>query len=310
MALISIIMPVYNARKTINKMVDSIVAQSFTDWELIAVDDGSSDESGAILDKYASNDARIRVIHKQNGGVASARQVGIENATGVYTIHADADDWVEPDMLEAMHNKAVSEGSDIVICDYYNDIASHQSRYIKQTPESTESADVLKSLYFKNLMGSLCNKLIKKSVYDKTKTSFINGIDYCEDLLALTKMLTNANTKIAYLPQAYYHYVVNQSSLTTRVSHKGLNSMKRFHSEAVKILPSDGEFIDIPQSFALSEFIVLFTNKLYSNSSELQNKYAEIEDFVKTKHYGLRWRFGFQCIKHGFIPMAHKLIKF
>lgn len=97
---ISVIVPVYKAEAYLHRCVDSIIAQTFTDWELLLVDDGSPDRSGDICDEYASKDARIRVFHKENGGVSSARQKGLDEAIGEYTIHADPDDWVEPTMLE------------------------------------------------------------------------------------------------------------------------------------------------------------------------------------------------------------------
>ena len=96
---ISIISPVYNAERYIVKCLDSILVQTFQDWELILVDDGSSDKSGVICDEYAARDSRVIVIHKENGGVGAARQTGLDAVTGEYVIHADPDDWVEPTML-------------------------------------------------------------------------------------------------------------------------------------------------------------------------------------------------------------------
>lgn len=118
---ISIISPVYNAERYIVKCLDSILVQTFQDWELILVDDGSSDKSGVICDEYAARDSRVIVIHKENGGVGAARQTGLDAVTGEYVIHADPDDWVEPTMLQELYAKAVAEAADVVICDYYVD---------------------------------------------------------------------------------------------------------------------------------------------------------------------------------------------
>lgn len=115
---ISVIVPVYKAEAYLHRCVDSIIAQTFTDWELLLVDDGSPDRSGDICDEYASKDARIRVFHKENGGVSSARQKGLDEAIGEYTIHADPDDWVEPMMLEELYKKAKEDDADMVICDF------------------------------------------------------------------------------------------------------------------------------------------------------------------------------------------------
>lgn len=119
MPKISIIVPVYKAEKYLNRCVDSILAQTFTDFELLLIDDGSPDKSGEICDEYARKDSRVRVIHKENGGVSSARQRGLDESIGEYTIHADPDDWVEPTMLEELYNKANKEDADMVICDFF-----------------------------------------------------------------------------------------------------------------------------------------------------------------------------------------------
>ena len=97
--VISIIVAVYKAESCLRRCVDSLLAQTFQDYEILLVDDGSPDRSGEICDEYARKDNRVRVFHKENGGVASARQCGMNNARGEYVIHADPDDWVEPNML-------------------------------------------------------------------------------------------------------------------------------------------------------------------------------------------------------------------
>ena len=119
MPKISVIVPVYKAEKYIRRCVDSILAQTFTDFELLLVDDGSPDNSGAICDEYAARDSRVKVFHKENGGVSSARQMGLDNSLGEYVIHADPDDWVEPDMLQELYSEAQQSGADMVICDFY-----------------------------------------------------------------------------------------------------------------------------------------------------------------------------------------------
>lgn len=309
MAEISVIMAVYNAEGTVAKMIDSILAQSFTDWELIAVDDGSTDGSAAILDNYASRDNRIRVIHKPNGGVASARQAGIEAARGVFTIHADSDDWTERDMLRDMRDKAIADEADIVIADFFTDHNGRSSLSV-QKPESTDPREVLNGLYTNKIFGGLWHKLIRKSIYDNRKIRFINGINYCEDLLILTKMLLWGAPKISYLPSAYYHYVTDDASLTRAVSHKGLESMKRFHQEAASTLTGVEGFENVAQSFAINEFTVLFTNRLYSNNIELRKEFNRVRPVLDKKKYGIRWKTGFACIRLGLTGLAHRLIRF
>lgn len=97
--VVSIIVPVYNAKKTLKRCINSIINQSYKDWELLLVDDGSTDDSSIICDEYAQQDRRIRVFHKQNGGVSSARNVGLDNAIGEWVTFIDSDDWIEKRML-------------------------------------------------------------------------------------------------------------------------------------------------------------------------------------------------------------------
>ena len=134
-AKISVIVPVYNAASTLRKCVDSLLAQTLKDFEVLLVDDGSTDNSGALCDEYAQQNSRVKAFHKSNGGVSSARQFGIDHAQGEYTIHADPDDWVEPGMLEELYKKAKEADADMVICDFYENTYKGQ-RVVRQKPTS------------------------------------------------------------------------------------------------------------------------------------------------------------------------------
>lgn len=118
MAEISIIVPVYQVEKYIRQCVDSILAQTFTDFELILVDDGSKDNSGQICDEYAAKDKRIRVIHKENGGLSDARNKGMDEAAGSYFMFVDSDDYIAPDMAERLYNSIIKEDADIAACNF------------------------------------------------------------------------------------------------------------------------------------------------------------------------------------------------
>ena len=118
MAEVSIIVPVYQVEKYIRQCIDSILAQTFTDFELILVDDGSKDNSGKICDEYAEKDKRIRVIHKENGGLSDARNKGLDNAAGKYFMFVDGDDYIAPNMAECLHNSILKADADIAACNY------------------------------------------------------------------------------------------------------------------------------------------------------------------------------------------------
>lgn len=209
---VSVIVPVYKSERFIRKCVNSILAQTYKDFEVILVDDGSPDRCGEICDEYARQDERVRVIHKPNGGVSSARQCGIEHAQGEYTIHVDPDDWVEADMLERLYAKAKSEGADMVICDFYVEDGSEKV-LVRQQPSDLSPATVLREL-FQQLHGSCCNKLVRRVCYNNYGVCFPQDLSYCEDLFVCCSLLMHG-IKVAYLNQAFYHYVrnVNENSM-------------------------------------------------------------------------------------------------
>ena len=210
---ISIISPVYNAAAFLEKFVSSIQSQTLTDFELILVNDGSTDRSKEICDKFAADDNRIKVFHKKNGGVSSARQMGLEESTGEYIIHADPDDWVEPKMLQELYQKAQTDNSDMVICDFFINRGNSQT-ISKQAPQQLDAPKVLQAL-FHNLHGSCCNKLVRHSCIKKYGIQFPQELSLCEDLYFNASLLKN-NLKVSYIPKAFYHYVqnTNANSLT------------------------------------------------------------------------------------------------
>lgn len=210
---ISVIVPIYNAEKTLRKCVDSLLAQTFQNFEILLIDDGSPDQCGAICDEYAKQDSRVRVIHQENQGVSAARQCGMDNAQGEYTIHTDPDDWVEPNMLEELYKKAKEDDADMVICDFYINTYKGQT-YLKQQPSSLDRKIVLKEL-FTHLHGSCCNKLIKLESFKRSGIRFPNGISFCEDLYVNAAMLLS-EIRVSYLNKAFYHYVKNRSDSLSR----------------------------------------------------------------------------------------------
>ena len=211
---ISVIVPVYNVEKFLPRCLDSLLAQTFSDFELLLIDDGSKDRSGDICDKYALKDNRIRVFHKENGGVASARQLGVDEARGEYSIHADADDWIESNMLYDMMN-AISN-ADILVSDYYIN-TKHGQTYVSQK-DCTTSEELFEEIVKGKVFGSLWHKLIRHNLYENI--DFNTDLTFCEDQLLLFKILTSYKCKVINLHKAYYHYVCNDSSITQRTDRE------------------------------------------------------------------------------------------
>ena len=208
--LISILIPIYNTEKFIRMCLDSIIAQTYTNWEAILVDDGSPDNCGKICDEYAQKDSRFKVIHQENGGVSVARQTGLDNATGDYIIHCDPDDWVEPSMLKELVSTAINKNADMVICDYIIEKDGESECSKQNLPENPDAKDVISRIINEQLHGSLCNKLVRREC--------CHGLAFCptniylaEDELFNIRLLVK-DIKITYLPKAFYHYRMDNSS--------------------------------------------------------------------------------------------------
>lgn len=163
MPKISIICAIYNAEKTIRRCLDSISNQTLKDFELILVDDGSTDNSGKICDDYAAQDSRIIVIHKNNEGVGATRACGIIHATGDYIIHVDPDDWIEQNALDLLYNTAIKNNAAITICDYRL-LTPHGEVIKSQHPSRMDSIAMMNDILDGKLLGGVCNKLIYSKV--------------------------------------------------------------------------------------------------------------------------------------------------
>lgn len=220
--IISIIVPIYKAEAYLDRCINSILNQSFIDFELLLIDDGSPDKSGCICDAYAKQDNRVRVFHNENGGVSFARQYGLDNARGEYIIHADPDDWVDNDMLKCLYNKAKEEDADMIICDFIAEYKTHQY-YSTQRPSSLDHITVAKELFTK-LHGATWNKLIKRQCLIDYSIRFDSSLSFCEDLFFNAQLLLNP-IKVSYLNEAFYHYdqCINLNSI---VSNYTINTLK------------------------------------------------------------------------------------
>ena len=287
---VSIIVPVYKAEKYLHRCVDSILAQTFTDFELLLVDDGSPDSSGTICDHYATADPRVHVFHKPNGGVSSARQCGLDNAQGEYTIHADPDDWVEPDMLQELYTEAQRTNADMVICDFLQECANGKTQYIKQQPKALNSETVLQQLLFQQLHGSCWNKLVKRACYNNGNVKFPQNVILWEDLWVNCELLLN-DISVAYLSKAFYHYDfhINANSIVRKPSVAGVESQFNFCDHFDEKLKNRAFSWKDDALFIIKSAIkgLMYCSRLYSES-EVIEKYKEINSRYITENINIK----------------------
>ncbi|RKQ33490.1 glycosyltransferase family 2 protein [Oceanobacillus halophilus] len=216
---ISIIVPVYNLEPYLEKCLDSILAQTFTGFEVIVVNDGSKDSSGVICDKYAKKDSRVKVIHKLYGGVSSARNIGIQEAKGEYIGFVDGDDYIEEKMYETLYQLCQETESDIAICKLGREIdgelinESIDKIYIKEL----DNQEAMYELFKGNLYRfSLCNKLFKRICFKNI--CFPDGRIH-EDLSTTYKLFSNS-CKASYINYIGYIYVKQKNSILTSKYYK------------------------------------------------------------------------------------------
>lgn len=201
---VSIIVPAYNAEKFLTRCLNSVAAQTMPDFECIIVDDGSTDRTGEIAESFAKKDPRFRVVHQENGGVAVARQTGIDTAIGVYTIQFDADDWVETTILGEMLVVAEAREADMVICDF-NIVTKNGLIRDSQRPKSLRTESVFGQIMQYQLHGSLWNKLIRRECYQSYDVHFIPDMRLLEDQFICLSLLIHP-IKVEYVPKALYYY--------------------------------------------------------------------------------------------------------
>lgn len=212
---VSIIVPVYKAEKYIHRCLDSIQHQTFTDWECILVDDGSPDTSGAICDEYAAKDGRFKVIHKVNGGVSSARNMGIENAKGEWVAFVDSDDWLYDCYLS---NFAESDSKEIdhILQSFSKE--GHNSQIIVRLQDQTFTHPAKLIAYLESAKdvhnGFIWHRLYRNSIIQQNHLRFLEDMSYAEDGLFNLQFLRYAKN-IKTLPTVGYHYRLGNGGLTS-----------------------------------------------------------------------------------------------
>lgn len=213
-SLISVIIPVYNAECYLSKCLDSIIDQTYTNWEAILVNDGSPDNCGKICDEYAAKDKRFKVIHQENQGVVSARNNAISNARGEYLAFVDSDDFIEANMLNDMIEAGKLYSADIVWCNLnsiYKDRVNKDKITVNQQNEQN-----IKDLLTSRLPGYLCNKLIKRSFWDNCNIVTDEKACMWEDTYISLQMFVNNPKNISVDKELYNYIKYNNNAATSR----------------------------------------------------------------------------------------------
>lgn len=210
--MVSIVVPVYNVEKYLDKCVKSLISQTYKDIEILLIDDGSKDSSGKTCDEYESQYENITAYHKENGGLSDARNYGMDRANGEYIIFIDSDDYIEPDMIEVLISSIGD--CDMATCGVYNDYETTSTTQYQGEEKSFETDNISAFqmiLEGKVIPATICNKLIKTDIARKQR--FPVGRLY-EDAFYTNELIQNV-TKVRVNTKALYHYVHRAGSITT-----------------------------------------------------------------------------------------------
>ena len=207
---VSVVVPVYAVEAYIGQCVRSLFSQTWEDCEFIFVDDGSPDRSIAIIrqimaDEFPQVESKVKILHEPNSGLPKARMAGLAAATGEFIIHVDSDDWVEPDYVRKLVEKALEEDADAVYCDFYKEYSNGKRKVCREGDFTPATGSVAVTRMHNNIIrGYMWNKLERRSLYD-LPSMFVPVYGYHEDLVFQTQTLSKAG-KVVHLKEPLYHY--------------------------------------------------------------------------------------------------------
>ncbi len=253
--LITVVLPVYNVEKYLQRSVDSVLLQTYTNLEILLIDDGSPDNCPALCDGYAAGDQRIRVIHKQNAGLGMARNTGIDHATGKYICFLDSDDYIAPNTVEKCVKCITETNADVVQYGYYNvNRAGQIVRTNIPNPEKRiyEGAEIQKTFlpdlmyddpkatHRNNLWMSMCGAMFRLETIQQNNWRLVSERQIiAEDVFSLTRFYSYAR-KVAILPEAFYYYCENGTSLTRTYRPDRFAGIKHFYTESLRQIDNLG----------------------------------------------------------------------
>ena len=207
--VISVLIPAYNVERYLPRCLDSVLSQTFKDFEVIVIDDGSTDGTGNICDDYAEKDSRVKVYHQENKGISATRELCLQYASGEYIQFVDSDDWIDENMLGEMYAVACRDDADVVGCNFYEEYGYHCNEVGVCYSEKND--------FFKDVVGDhwgvLWKLLMRKSVIDSNGITFPRGINGGEDYVFVVQVLYFAKNVVS-INRSFYHYNRMNSSST------------------------------------------------------------------------------------------------
>ena len=273
MPKISVIVPVFNCENFLHECVNSILNQTFSDIEIILINDGSTDKSSAICDEYANADNRVIVLHKENGGVASARNVGIQKAVGQYIAFVDGDDYCYPDYLKTYIENIEAYNADLIIAQWVTERKTYSFKKADGQIEILKKADCFNRIV--EFSSSIWNKFFRRDIILKNNILFDEALHHTEDFSFVCDYLQYIDRAV-YIHKYVYFYRINPNSITSSPSlEKSLSTLKLI------------EFLDdiysrnAPECFYICHEICRVIYEDISNGYRMANKKIQMKEYLK-----------------------------
>lgn len=307
---LSIVVPVYNVEQYLSKCIDSILQQTFGDFELILINDGSTDKSGVLCDEYAKKDKRIRTIHQDNAGLSAARNTGIDVAAGEYITFVDSDDWIEPETYAETVEFLQSNQLEVVCFDFYterNGKKTFRAMYDRNIIFTGNVA--LNEILKEKIDNSSVDKLYLRSLFDNLR--YPVGRVF-EDVALTYKVLAKAQ-KIGYLHKPFYHYVKRKNSIIG-TSFSAQKRWDRFlaHQERVRFAEMMNlEAYESCRALAVRQALSVLTSH-YVDKSLSKEQAQQVYSFISQHEKMLEcefisWKIRWMLMANKYLPVAHKM---
>lgn len=301
MPKVSVIIPVYNIMPYLEKCLDSVISQSMQEIEIIVVNDGSTDGSDIIINRYGEMDNRVRAIHKTNEGVVQARISGIEAATADYVLYLDGDDFLEPNALKVLYNEAIQTNADIIVSDFwcYEPLSGKKySSVIKSEFPQTTTIEYLNAAFHGKAYWAVWTYLFKRSFYEKSQISHYKDISFGEDILFTTQLFLQ-NAKFSKITAFTVNYVQRDTSLSGKktYSDKQYSDMLAYCKlvkEIVEKSPYAGQLHHGVQAVTFSGQAASFAYNYFKNGTQRSRyilktliQYPEFREYIARRQMKL-----------------------
>ncbi|MDD6252624.1 MAG: glycosyltransferase [Bacteroidales bacterium] len=291
---VSVIVPIYNVSRFLPECIESVINQTYDDFELILVDDGSTDDSGDICDNYAKADNRIRVIHKPNGGLTSARNAGLNIATGEWIMHLDGDDWIDSEILKVLVAAGDKQSADIVFGDFLM-VSDNDSRPNSALDWLVVGGEFSLKNYISSVWTTAWGSIVRRRIYSQNRIYSPTEITYCEDFHLMVRLCFFAN-RVVHVSIPLYNYRQRSSSVMHNLNKRTELDEQWAYQDIIRFFKEQNVYADYKT--VMNWRVLKSAQELLLNPADLDRFHELYKDgrrdmwscpFVNTKVKILAW---------------------